>query len=74
MAEAIVMPKLGMVMEEGTILRWTKQKGELVNKGEVIAEIETEKLNYELEAVVSGIFHPIVEEGASPETGCKNGG
>ena len=65
MAEAIVMPKLGMVMEEGTILRWTKQKGELVNKGEVIAEIETEKLNYELEAVVSGIFHPIVEEGAS---------
>ena len=48
MAEAIVMPKLGMVMEEGTILRWTKQKGELVNKGEVIAEIETEKLNYEL--------------------------
>ena len=65
MAEAIVMPKLGMVMEEGTILRWTKQKGELVNKGEVIAEIETEKLNYELEAVTSGIFHPIVEEGAS---------
>ena len=65
MAEEIVMPKLGMVMEEGTILRWTKQKGELVNKGEVIAEIETEKLNYELEAVASGIFHPVVEEGAS---------
>jgi len=65
MAEEIVMPKLGMVMEEGTIVRWAKQKGELVNKGEVIAEIETEKLNYELEAVVSGIFHPVVEEGAS---------
>jgi pyruvate dehydrogenase E2 component (dihydrolipoamide acetyltransferase) len=64
MAIQIVMPKLGMVMSEGTIARWTKEAGEKVSQGDVIAEIETEKLNYDLEATGGGIFHPIVDEGA----------
>lgn len=42
MAEMINMPKLGMDMEEGTLLRWLKKAGEAVKKGEPIAEIETD--------------------------------
>ena len=64
MAIPVVMPKLGMVMSEGTITRWTRAKGEAVRAGEVIAEIETEKISYELEATADGIVHPLVEEGA----------
>lgn len=63
MATQIVMPKLGMVMTEGTIAKWSKQPNESVSQGDVIAEIETEKINYDLEATEDGIFHPIVSEG-----------
>ena len=65
MAVPIVMPKLGMVMSEGVVARWTKPKGEAVVKGEVVAEIETEKISYELEATADGIVHPLVEEGTT---------
>ena len=64
MAIPVVMPKLGMVMSEGTVTRWTRAKGETVREGEVIAEIETEKINYDLEATADGIVHPLVEDGA----------
>lgn len=64
MAVEIVMPKLGMVMSEGTVSRWAKTAGEAVKQGELVAEIETEKINYELEATGNGLFHPIVAEGA----------
>ncbi len=67
MATPIVMPKLGMVMAEGTINRWTKSPGESVQQGDVIAEIETEKINYDLEATESGVFHPVVDAGAIVE-------
>ena len=43
MAVAIVMPKLGMVMSEGTVNKWTKNTGDYVTSGTVLAEIETEK-------------------------------
>ncbi|MDP7340563.1 MAG: dihydrolipoamide acetyltransferase family protein [Vicinamibacterales bacterium] len=65
MAVPIVMPKLGMVMSEGVVARWAKAAGETVRRGEVIAEIETEKINYDLEAAEDGILHPVVDEGAS---------
>ena len=64
MAVPIVMPKLGMVMSEGTVAKWSKSAGQPVEQGEIIAEIETEKINYELEATEGGIFHPVVDEGA----------
>ena len=63
MSVPIVMPKLGMVMAEGIVASWAKSAGEPVTQGEVIAEIETEKLNYDLEATGSGRFHPVVPEG-----------
>lgn len=63
MATSIVMPRLGDFMTEGIVTKWTKAKGDQVDQGEVLAEIESEKLNYELEATVTGIFHPVVDEG-----------
>ena len=65
MATPVVMPKLGMVMSEGTLTRWTRAKGEAVREGEVIAEIETEKISYELEATVGGVVHPLVAAGTT---------
>lgn len=64
MAVPILMPKLGQIMVEGVVNKWHKTSGEAVAAGELIAEIETEKLNYDLEATASGLFHPIANEGA----------
>ena len=65
MATPIVMPRLGDFMTEGTVVRLARSQGDQVGQGEVIAEIETEKLNYDLEAVAGGIFHPVVVEGTT---------
>ena len=54
-------------MSEGVINSWKKSSGEPVTSGEIIAEIETEKLNYELEATNSGILHIVHDAGASVE-------
>ena len=65
MAVAVVMPRLGDFMTEGVVARWAKAAGEAVQQGEVVAEIESEKLNYDLEAAQAGFFHPVVTEGAT---------
>jgi len=65
MAIPIVMPRLGDFMTEGLVAKWTKPTGEHVEQGDVLAEIESEKLNYELEATSAGILHWAVEEGAT---------
>ena len=51
------MPKMGDAMEEGTLISWHKQDGETVNSGDVIAEIETDKSNVEIEAEDAGVLH-----------------
>ena len=53
----VIMPKMGDAMEEGTLLQWLKQDGETVKSGDVIAEIETDKSNVEIEAEDSGVLH-----------------
>jgi pyruvate dehydrogenase E2 component (dihydrolipoamide acetyltransferase) len=69
-ATEIVMPKLSDTMEEGTILRWLKKEGEAIRKGEVIAEVETDKADMELEASASGTLASIkVAEGESAAVG-----
>ena len=65
MAVQIVMPRLGDFMTEGIVAKWTKSQGDAVDQGDMLAEIESEKLNYELEATSDGVFHPVVEEGAT---------
>jgi pyruvate dehydrogenase E2 component (dihydrolipoamide acetyltransferase) len=50
----MVMPKMGMTMEEGTIVEWKKKDGDYVEKGEIILEIMTNKINIDVEAPDSG--------------------
>jgi len=64
MAETINMPKLGFDMAEGTLVRWVKQIGETINKGDVLAEIETDKATVEVESSASGVvLQLIVDQG-----------
>ena len=63
MATPVVMPRLGDFMTEGQVGRWVKSDGDRVTQGEVIAQIESEKLNYDLEASQDGILHTLAAEG-----------
>lgn len=54
MAEFFLMPKLGMDMEEGSVVKWLKAEGDTVAKGEALAEIETDKSSVEVEAPCGG--------------------
>lgn len=66
MAEIVTMPKLGFDMAEGTLVRWVKAEGDPVEKGEVIAEIETDKATVEVESSFSGVMaRHLVEEDTS---------
>src|SRR5712692_7347553 len=66
----VEMPKMGDSMEEGKILHWIKKEGDAVKKGEMLAEVETDKVNIEIEAFASGILRKIlVQEGASAPVG-----
>ncbi|MBI3177769.1 MAG: 2-oxo acid dehydrogenase subunit E2, partial [Chloroflexi bacterium] len=56
MAEIIPMPKLGFDMAEGTLVRKAKQEGEAVAKGDVLADIETDKTTIEVESYAGGIL------------------
>jgi pyruvate dehydrogenase E2 component (dihydrolipoamide acetyltransferase) len=59
-----VMPKLGLTMTEGTLVNWHKSEGEKIEKGEILFEVETDKLTNEIEAKESGVLRKIlVEEG-----------
>jgi pyruvate/2-oxoglutarate dehydrogenase complex dihydrolipoamide acyltransferase (E2) component len=49
----IVMPKLGLTMTEGTITRWLKAEGDVVQQGEILFEFESEKSALEFESPVS---------------------
>ncbi len=65
MATAVIMPKAGMAMEQGTITRWLKKVGDPVKKGEPILEIETDKVSMEVEAEINGVLLAIIEEAGS---------
>jgi pyruvate dehydrogenase E2 component (dihydrolipoamide acetyltransferase) len=56
MISEVVMPQMGADMTEGTLIRWLKNEGDAVTRGEVIAEIETDKANVEIEAFDGGVF------------------
>ncbi len=65
MADFIVMPKLGFDMREGVLVSWLKQIGDMIEKGEVVAEIESDKATLELESQVSGtLLDTLEDEGA----------
>lgn len=60
MAIEIIMPKLGVDMQEGEIIEWKKQEGDFVNEGDVILEMMSDKTSMELEAEESGVLLKIV--------------
>ncbi len=68
MAE-VIMPKMGDSMEVGKLLSWRKQNGEQVKSGDIIAEIETDKSNVEIEAEEDGVLQTSVEAGAEVPVG-----
>ncbi|HBY93541.1 MAG TPA: hypothetical protein DEP84_06150, partial [Chloroflexi bacterium] len=70
MTTEVVMPKLGLTMEEGTIERWLKREGDAVEKGEPLLEILTDKVTAEVEAPVSGkVGRLLFPDGATVSVG-----
>ncbi len=66
MAEVVKMPRLSDTMEEGTVAKWLKQKGDKVEEGDILAEIETDKATMEFESFYDGTLLYIgLEEGES---------
>ncbi|MFW6280460.1 MAG: dihydrolipoamide acetyltransferase family protein [Halanaerobium sp.] len=64
MAKVLLMPKLGLTMEEGTIVEWYVHEGDSFEQGDLIYSVETEKLTNDVEATQSGeIMEIIVNEG-----------
>lgn len=63
MAQQIVMPKLAMGMNEGTVATWRFATGDFVEKGAILLDLETEKVSYELEAYGAGYLRIMVEPG-----------
>lgn len=67
MAEVIRMPRMSDTMEEGNIVGWLKKVGDLVEPGDVLAEVETDKATMELESYHEGVLlHIGVSEGSVP--------
>ena len=63
------MPKLSDTMEEGTVISWKVEDGADVKKGDVIAEVESDKASFEINAEADGPFHIVVEEGKAVPVG-----
>jgi pyruvate dehydrogenase E2 component (dihydrolipoamide acetyltransferase) len=66
MAEEIVLPQWGMEMQDATIVKWLKQEGDAVREGEPLVEVETAKIETEMESTASGVLaHILVPEGVT---------
>lgn len=59
MSTPVIMPKFGMAQEEGTIIRWVKQAGDAVEKGDTLLEVQTDKIDMEVEAPATGVLGAI---------------
>ena len=55
----VVMPKLSEAMEAGKIIKWLKKEGDVVKGGDILAEIETDKADVEMEAFGGGVLRKI---------------
>jgi pyruvate dehydrogenase E2 component (dihydrolipoamide acetyltransferase) len=62
MAYKIVMPQLGLTMEEGSVTSWLKQPGEWVEKGDPLFTVQTDKIEMEVESMGKGYLGPIQVE------------
>ena len=72
MKVTLKLTRVGMTMEEATIVRWCVQPGERFNEGDVLYEIETEKVTQEVEAPGAGTMVEIlVPEGTEVSVGAN---
>jgi pyruvate/2-oxoglutarate dehydrogenase complex dihydrolipoamide acyltransferase (E2) component len=55
MAQPIPLPKWGLTMQEGTIVEWVAQPGEQVREGSLLARVETEKIEVDMESPTAGV-------------------
>jgi len=62
MATELTMPKMGFDMTEGKLAQWLKQVGDPIKRGEPVAEIETDKVNIEIEAPADGVLRGVFLE------------
>src|SRR5581483_2885393 len=69
MAIAVLIPKLGMTMTEGTVAEWLVPDGGIVKPGEIVYRLETEKIQFEVEAEAEGTVRHLVPEGTKLEPG-----
>ena len=70
MAIRVVMPKGSDTMTEGKVLKWLKREGEAVSSGDAVVEIETDKVDMEVETTGEGVLLKIlVQQGASVPVG-----
>ena len=60
MITKVVMPKLSEAMETGKVIKWLKKEGDRIKGGDIIAEIETDKANVEIEAFGAGVLRKIL--------------
>ncbi len=58
--DTVVMPKMSDMMEEGKILLWSKQVGDQIKKGDVLGEVETEKVNIDIESYFEGTLRALL--------------
>ncbi len=56
----VILPKLGLTMDEGTVVRWHKKEGDAVKAGEALFEVETDKVTMDVEALSAGYLRKIV--------------
>ena len=70
MPKQIRMPKLSDTMEEGTLIAWRKSVGDPIRRGEILADIETDKADMEFESFVDGTLHSLaIEPGTAVPVG-----
>jgi len=70
MATRVVMPPLGETMDEGTIVKWLKEEGDAIEKGDGLFEVETDKVVIPVESFGKGILRKIlVAEGETVAIG-----
>ena len=70
MATNVILPKWGLTMEDGTVVAWYVDEGDHVVQGEVIAEVETEKVENDIEAPCAGVVARIlVDEDETVDVG-----
>ncbi len=69
MAIEITVPKLGLTMEEATLVSWAFEPGARVQEEEIVLVLETDKVTYEMPSPGTGLLHPVVPPGQTIQVG-----